>query len=98
MSWLHRCAQNGPPSRREEEAYPAGSVTDEQRRRRAIFSATRRAAVLWAVGCVARLAEIATDIGYASPPRTARAWPTAQSPSGGVSSSPVTLHCFSISS
>src|SRR5215831_1652534 len=40
---IFRCDQNGPPARREEDAYPERYVTDEQRGRRPIFIAT-----LWA--------------------------------------------------
>jgi len=50
---LKRCAQNGPPPRRNEGAYPQRSVTEAQRQRRAIFHATLRAAVLSALACVA---------------------------------------------
>ena len=48
--WYRRCDQNGPPARRDEEAYLNRYVTEEQRSRRPIFIATLRAARLSA-GC-----------------------------------------------
>jgi hypothetical protein len=55
------CDQNGPPPRRDEGAIPLSIVTEEQRRRRAIFIATLRAGRLFAFFGVARSGSIATD-------------------------------------
>src|SRR6266542_3297657 len=52
-----------PPPRRDEGACPLRPVTETQRRRRAIFNSTLRAAVLWSNFGVARSASIAMDTG-----------------------------------
>jgi len=70
---IFRCDQNGPPARREESAYPERYVTDEQRSRRPIFTATLWAAASWLFFRVARSSRIDLDmlVAAASPARTA---------------------------
>ena len=58
----------GRPARREEGAYPARYVTDEQRSRRLIFSATLWAVAGWLFFCVARSARIGPDMGASLAP------------------------------
>ncbi len=63
-----RCVKNGPPARREEGAYLKRYVTDEQRSRRPIFTATLWAAAGWLFFRVARSARIDSDMGASLAP------------------------------
>ena len=76
---IFRCDQDGPPARRSEPdwqlegAYLKRYVTDEQRSRRPIFTATLWAAASWLFSRVARSSRIDLDmlVATASPARTA---------------------------
>jgi len=68
MALIHRCDQNGPPPRREEEAYPTWICDRRATWAPGHFHRHRQAAVFCAAGCVARLTEIAADIGAAFAP------------------------------
>ena len=65
---------NGPMARREEGAYPQGSVTDEQRSQRAVSAKTLRAAGLLPVACVGSAVAARRGDAPASPP-----WPPPKS-------------------
>ena len=58
-------------ARSEGGASPERAATTERRRQLPFCLAPSRVALILALACVARLAEIAADIGYASPARTA---------------------------
>ena len=78
--------QNGPPAKRSEPNLPkegasaAADVTDERRRRRLIFNATRRDAAGWRFFCVARSARMNSDMGASLGPRKTANRPAAASP------------------
>ena len=61
-------------ARSEGGASPQRAVTTERRRQLPFCLAPRRVALILALACVARLAEIAADIGTALAP-----WPTPKS-------------------
>ena len=66
-----RVEAEGQMARSKRGASPQGAVTSKRRSQLPFCLAPSRVALILALACVARLAEIAADIGYASPARTA---------------------------
>ena len=70
MEWVARRGRRAD-GKEQARRIPAGAVTSKRRSQLPFCLAPSRVALILALACVARLAEIATDIGYASPARTA---------------------------